>query len=62
MEKVVLVVPSRSSGRDVAYWLSRPVAERLSAVETLREQSRLFSGKGDMPRMEKVVRVADRRR
>ena len=40
------------SARDLEYWLSRPAAERFSAVEILRRQVY-----GDSGRLQRVVRV-----
>jgi hypothetical protein len=48
---------------DLAYWLSRPMAERIAAVETIR---RSFMGLGEQaggdaePRLQRVCRVARR--
>jgi len=44
---------SKDAARDLEYWLSRPVAERFSAVEILRWQVY-----GDSERLQRVVRVA----
>ena len=38
--------------RDLAYWLSRPPAERLAAVEAYRKQYY-----GSLPRLQRVARV-----
>lgn len=37
MEKVVAHYPLKAQPRNTEYWLSRPVAERLAAVELLRQ-------------------------
>jgi hypothetical protein len=42
--------------RDRAYWMQRSPEERISAVEILRRQMY-----GDPPRLQRVVRVLDRR-
>lgn len=58
MDKTIAVVPRRfPTSADAAYWLSRPAADRLSAVEFLREQSYLVAGLSEMPRLERTVRV-----
>ena len=44
---------SNDAARDLEYWLSRPAAERFSAVEILRRQFY-----GDSERLQRVVRVA----
>lgn len=57
MEKVLVKrkLGEASVQEDLAYWLSRPVEERLEAVEILRR--RYY---GTLPRMERVVRVVRR--
>lgn len=57
MEKVVVKrkLGESTVREDLAYWLSRPVEERLEAVEILRR--RYY---GTLPRMERVVRVVRR--
>ena len=57
IEKVLTIrsLDADTSQQDLAYWLSRPSAERLAAVELLRE--RLF----DLPQpMERVLEIAER--
>ena len=44
---------SNDSAKDLEYWLSRPVAERFSAVEILRRQVY-----GDSERLQRVIRVS----
>lgn len=41
--------------RDLEYWLSRPLAERIAAVETLRE--RIY---GSLPRLQRTARIVQR--
>ena len=43
--------------RDLAYWLSRPPAERLAAVEAYRKQYY-----GSLPRLQRVARVVQQTR
>ncbi|OGU14897.1 MAG: hypothetical protein A2X61_12005 [Ignavibacteria bacterium GWB2_35_12] len=38
MEKVVKIVNKKDDTNDLDYWLSRPLEERLRAVEILRQQ------------------------
>ena len=45
---------------DVAYWLSRPPAERLAAVETLRRRYYGWTDDESIPRLQRVCRVVDR--
>ena len=60
MERVVYMThlhdPTLVS-RDLAYWLSRPLAERIAAVETLRE--RVY---GNSQRLQRVARIVQRPR
>jgi hypothetical protein len=48
---------------DLTYWLARPMAERLAAVEALRQQARGTSSTEDAePRLQRVCRVTQRLR
>jgi hypothetical protein len=62
MEHVVnLVRLHRQQADDLAYWLSRPMAERIAAVEALRTQSVDPARTTDAePRLQRVCRVARR--
>ncbi len=62
MQRVVKLVPrDAQAGADLAYWLSRPVAERLAAVEALRAQAEAATLPADAePRLQRVCRVAQR--
>jgi hypothetical protein len=69
MEKVVMRLPrGAQAAADLAYWLSRPVAERLAAVEALRQQA--FGNDANNPadpahvepRLQRVCSVVQRRR
>jgi hypothetical protein len=69
MEKVLTRIPrDAQAGADLAYWLSRPVSERLAAVEVLRQQAFGISnpntaGEPDAePRLQRVCRVVQRSR
>jgi len=44
---------------DLVYWQSRPMAERIAAVEALRAQARPESSDAE-PRLQRVCRVARR--
>jgi len=46
--------------RDLAYWLSRPPAERIAEVERLRREYYGIPADGDFPRLQRVARVLDR--
>jgi len=57
IEKVLTItsLDEDTSQQDLAYWLSRPSAERLAAVELLRE--RLF----DLPQpIERILEIVER--
>ena len=38
IEKIVKIIPMRQSSSDCAYWRSRPVRERIDALNRLDEQ------------------------
>lgn len=64
MERVIKKIHRNDqAAADLAYWLSRPVAERLAAVEVLRLQA--FAGLSTNhaeQRLQRVCRVAQRQR
>jgi hypothetical protein len=62
MEKVVRHESLRRQQRgDLVYWLSRPMAERIAAVETLRQQASEAEDPNHVePRLQRVCRVAQR--
>jgi hypothetical protein len=48
---------------DLAFWLSRPMADRIAAVEALRAQASIPADPSDAePRLQRVCRVAQRQR
>jgi hypothetical protein len=54
---------SDQAAADLAFWRSRPVAERLAAVELLRLQAFGIANTEDAePRLQRVCRVAQRAR
>jgi hypothetical protein len=62
MDRIVKRVPKRQQqAADLAFWLSRPMAERIAAVETLRQQAIGASPSTDAePRLQRVCRVSRR--
>lgn len=64
MEPVINKVKrSDEAAADLAYWLSRPMAERIAAVEVLRQQA--FGGKAPHDaeqRLQRVCRITQRQR
>jgi hypothetical protein len=48
---------------DLAFWLSRPMAERIAAVEALRQSNRSPDESSDAePRLQRVCRVVQRKK
>jgi hypothetical protein len=64
MERVVTRVKrSEQIAADLAFWLSRPAAERVAAVELLRRQAFGAGPTEDAePRLQRVCRIAQRAR
>lgn len=61
--KVTKLMQRQQAAADLAYWLSRPVAERLAAVELLRQQALGTPPDHDAePGLQRVCRVARRAR
>ena len=62
MIRTVQRVPLKDqSASDLRYWLSRPMAERIAAVEALRLQAEPPAIPTDaQPRLQRVCRVAQR--
>ncbi|MGN6528793.1 MAG: hypothetical protein ACTHL8_20560 [Burkholderiaceae bacterium] len=57
MIKTAVVTSLRAKPSDRAYWMSRPMAERIAAVETLRRQH--AGGNSDVEQgLQRVCRVA----
>mgnify|MGYP003467164479 CR=1 FL=1 len=56
MERVVAKKSMHDSDDDVDYWLSRPAAERIGAVEELR-RTYYGSADGAEPRLSRVLRI-----
>lgn len=59
MEKTVSKARLGESRSDAAYWLSRPPAERLAAVEELRREYHRWRHDAE-PRLQRVSLVARR--
>ena len=56
MEKVLKIVSLHEQSNDYEYWISRPVSERIDAIEILRNQYIQFR-KDVEPRLQRVYRV-----
>ncbi len=56
MEKVLKIVPLHQQPIDYGYWISRPVSERIDAIEILRNQYISFK-KDVKPGLQRVCRV-----
>jgi len=61
MQKVVARYPLKAQPRDTEYWLSRPVDERLAAVEELR-QNWLAAHPDAVQGLQRVCRIIERTR
>lgn len=62
IERVVRVTgvdDDSGPARDLAYWLSRPPAERLAEVERLRREYYGIPPDGAFPRLQRVARLLD---
>jgi hypothetical protein len=64
MDRVIKKVQrEEEAAADLAYWLSRPMAERIAAVEVLRQQAFGAKAEPDVEqRLQRVCRVAQRQR
>ena len=60
MEKVVKKIGLREKQSDFAFWQRKTPAERLAAVELLRDQYIKFIQKDAEPRLQRVCRVVKR--
>jgi hypothetical protein len=58
MEKVITKLSLKDKKTDFAYWQSRPEAERLAAIETLRQQYIKYKFGNVQPRFQRVCRIA----
>lgn len=56
LEKILRIVPLHQQPSDYAYWNSRPVSERIDAIEILRSQYIQFK-KDVKPGLQRVCRV-----
>jgi hypothetical protein len=64
MQRTLKVVPRKAQAKqDLEFWLSRPMAERIAAVETLRQEAFAADPSLDAdPRLQRVCRVTRRTR
>lgn len=53
----IRLVAREDERADLAYWLQRPQAERVAAVELLREQYYAMAGYKCLPRLERSIRL-----
>lgn len=61
MEKVLRIVSLHEQPSDYAYWTSRPVSERIDAIEILRDQYIKFK-KDVQPRLQRICRIVEQLR
>jgi hypothetical protein len=62
MVKVARKIRLKDEGKDLAYWRSRPLLERLRAVDSLRRMyinTHVAPGQQRLPRVCRVVKFAD---
>jgi len=64
MDRVVKKIARKDeAAANLSYWLSRPVAERIAAVEVLRQQALGSEAIPDAEqRLQRIFRVAQRQR
>lgn len=64
MQRTLKIVPRKDQAKqDLEYWLSRPMADRIAAVEVLRQEAFAADPSLDAePRLQRVCRVARRAR
>lgn len=69
MQAVVRIIPIQDQAReDLKYWLSRPIAERIAAVEQLRQDHEALTRAMQKdtpdaePRLQRVCRIVQRTR
>lgn len=64
MRRILTVISrQQQSTADLAYWRTRPMAERIAAVEFLRQQvSGATPSDNVEPRLQRVCRIAQRKR
>jgi hypothetical protein len=61
IRSVKRIAKHSEAAADLAFWLSRPMAERIAAVEALRQANRAPDESTDAePRLQRVCRVAQR--
>jgi hypothetical protein len=54
----IRMIDSKNGPReDLAYWLSRPPVERITAMETFREQFYALQGCKEIPRLQRVITI-----
>jgi len=53
MEKILRIVSLHEQPSDYEYWISRPVSERIDAIEILRDQYIKFK-KDVQPRLQRI--------
>ncbi len=57
MDKVVIKKKLKDKNSNLEYWLSKPVNERLAAIEILRQQYIKFKYKNVQPGLQRVCRI-----
>jgi len=60
IKRVVTKIPLRKNKGDLAYWQTRPYAERLAALEAIRQEYHRWKY-GVQPRFQRVYRIVKRK-
>ena len=60
MEKVLKIVSLKDKQSDFAYWTTKSLAERMEAIEFLRQQYIKFK-KDVQPRLQRVCRIINQK-
>lgn len=60
MEKSLKIVSLHEQPNDYEYWISRPVSERIDAIEILRNQYIQFKKKDIEPKFQRVCRTINK--
>jgi hypothetical protein len=60
MQRIVKKISLRENKSDFAYWQTRPYAERLAALEEIRQEYHRWKY-GVQPRFQRVYRVVKRK-
>lgn len=60
MEKVLKIISIKDHQNDFAYWSTKSYAERLEAIELLRQHYQVIT-KDVQPRLQRVLRITNQK-